>query len=449
MIGDLSLPQAKPFLFSDKHMIRLDFSDLDQIPAEHGLSEAERRSLAPRLPDYLAKIAARNQGFYSEAVLADDALIERIGQFVQAARGKFDQIVVLGIGGSSLGPIALRDAFKNPFVPTKPELLVLDNIDPDLIAEATKALDLRRTLFLTISKSGGTPETVSQYFYFLDQVQSAGLAAKDHFVFVTDPQKSFLLEEAHRLEITCFPIPSNVGGRFSVLTAVGLLPAALIGIDISKLLAGALTMQKKFLSEDAQENLPFTLAAIQYLLLQKGKTQNVIYPYAQKLFRVGDWCRQLIAESTGKRHAENGDEVFAGITPIASLGATDQHSQNQLYFEGPNDKLFLFLEVENFASTVDIPLPDQDDERFAYLKNTDFQTLLNLEKAGTAGALTKVGRPHVTIKLPRIDEEHLGAIFLLFEGATAFLGEFLGINAFDQPGVELSKNITRELLLKR
>jgi len=217
-----------------------------------------------------------------------------------------------------------------------------------------------------------------------------------------------------------------------------------MGINIRGLLRGAREMRELFLSENAEKNMPFELATIQYLLLQKGKNMNVMYSYSHKLFRMADWFRQLLAESTGKRYNEKGEEIFAGITPIASLGATDQHSQNQLYFEGPNDKLFLFLETESFNHTIPIPAPDTED--FSYLQETDFGALLRLEKQGTEGALTKVNRPHLTIKMDKISEENIGAFFLLLEGATAFLGEFLEIDAFDQPGVELSKDITKELL---
>lgn len=429
-------------------MITLDTAALEQIDNKHGLSKAEQESQSGKISSFLGKIKVRNQGFFSDEILKDADLVKDILKYTAAVKGKYEYLVLLGIGGSALGPIALQTAFGKLYAKSTPELIVLDNIDPDMIAEAESHIDLKKTLFLVISKSGGTPETISQYFYFLRQITAAGLDKKEHFVFITDPTKSFLLDESNKHEVRMFPLPSNVGGRFSVLTAVGLLPAALLGIDIRKLLAGAIEMRERFLSEEYAENLPFRLASIQYLLLQKGKSQHVLYPYSQKLFRIGDWCRQLIAESTGKRFAEDGKEINAGITPIASLGATDQHSQNQLYFEGPNDKFFIFFEVSSFRDTIKIPLPDTNDPHYDYLKNADFGKLLSLEKAGTAGALSQVDRPHITIKLPQIDEANIGEIFMLFEGATAFLGEFLGINTFDQPGVELSKNITKELLLK-
>lgn len=425
-------------------MLTLNTSSLSQISSSDGILEAELSTQSGKITKYLEKIHTRKQGFYSDEVLKNEKLVKDIQEYANSVKGKYDAIVLLGIGGSSLGPIALREAFGNLATGTKPKLHVLDNIDPDYIAEVEATLHLDRTLFLVITKSGGTPETVSQYLYFSQKVEHIGFERKDHFVFITDPEKGLLREDAKKMGIPSFPIPDNVGGRFSVLSAVGLVPAALLGIDIVKLLQGARDMREKFLSENMEENLPFRFAAIQYLLREKGKYQNVIYPYSQKLFRIGDWFRQLLAESTGKKYSESGEEIFTGITPIAALGATDQHSQNQLYFEGPNDKFFIFLAVEKYQNTVNIP----EDDRIEYLKGVDFGKLLQIEMEGTKGALTEVDRPHVTITIPKIDEESIGEIFILLEGATAFLGEFLEIDAFDQPGVELSKNITKELLLK-
>lgn len=424
-------------------MLTLNTSSLSTIDAKHGVSPLELNALASRLPEYIEKIHTRNQGFYSNDVLKNTDFVKEILAFAGAVEEKYESIVILGIGGSSLGTIALRDAFGHSRAGTFPECIVLDNVDPDLIAETLETLELEKTLFLVISKSGGTPEILSQYFFFADALQKAGLEEKDHFVFITG-KTGILREAADKKDILTFPVSENVGGRFSVLTAVGLLPAALMGINIHELLAGAQEMRDLFLEKNPEKNMPFQLASIQYALLRKGKSINVMYPYAHKLFRVADWFRQLLAESTGKRYSENGKEIFTGLTPIAALGATDQHSQNQLYFEGPNDKFFLFVQTENFENTVNIPTPN--DDRIAYLKNIDFTKLLHTEMEGTKGALSEVNRPHVTISLSEISEKNIGALFLLLEGATAFLGEFLNINAFDQPGVELSKNITRELL---
>ena len=328
----------------------------------------------------------------------------------------------------------------------KKKLHVLDNIDPALVTEVQDVIQLERTLFIVVTKSGGTPETLSQYMYFRNLCNNANLEAKDHFVFITDPEKGFLRKVANEEGIITFDVPPNVGGRFSVLTAVGLLPAKLIGIDIEELLEGARDMRDAFKSENGDENTPFKLATIQYLLYKKGKSMNVLTPYAQKLIRLSDWDRQLLAESVGKKKNNDGETVNVGITPVNALGATDQHSQSQLYNEGPNDKLHLFIKVNNMGMDVAIPMIYSEEESLQYLKDISFNKLIHTEMEGTVGALTKNDRPSVTLEVEEVNARALGELFLLFEGATAFLGEFFNINAFDQPGVELSKNITKQLL---
>jgi glucose-6-phosphate isomerase len=212
------------------------------------------------------------------------------------------------------------------------------------------------------------------------------------------------------------------------------------------LLAGTRSMRDRFLSTDFDTNLPFQIATIQYLLGNKGKTINVLMPYAQKLIRFADWYRQLLAESIGKKLNSQGDEVNVGLTPINALGATDQHSQNQLYNEGPNDKLIMFIEVEKFSHDPKIPNLYPQNTSLAYINNIGFTKLLNTEKKGTEQSLCKNDRPNLTIKIDQINAFTLGELFMLFEGATAFLGEYFKVNAFDQPGVELSKILTREML---
>lgn len=425
-------------------MLTLNTESLNAIDNNHSVTDDQIAAKNDLIRDFLEKIEARDQGWYADEVIANGDLVDEIQGFVLECEGKYDHIVILGIGGSALGPICLREALLQD-TEGKPELLVIDNIDPDYLIRMSDQLDLSRTLFLVTSKSGGTPETVAQYLYFKDEIEQEGLAITDHMVFITDPEKSFLLEQSEELGIKYFAIPPNVGGRFSALTPVGLLPFALCGGDIESLLSGAIDMRDQFLSEDIENNSPFALATIWHQLAQKGKSNIVLYPYVQQLFRFGDWSRQLIAESTGKIDSE-GNNV--GLTPIASLGVTDQHSQNQLYFEGPNDKQFVMIAVKQFEYRVDIPLPDSLTDKFSYLQNCDFGKLLKTEMLGTIGALNEQDRPNITIEVDHVDAWHLGALFFLFEAATAFVGEYMQIDAFDQPGVELSKNITRDLLLQ-
>lgn len=381
------------------------------------------------IADYLEKIHARKQGFYE--CIDDHSVIEKINTYAATTANKYDHIVILGIGGSALGAICLQQSLTHIF--KAPKLHVIDNIDPILIKELEDITELPKTLFIVITKSGTTPETLAQYFYFRDKVDQAKLDPKEHFVFITDPTKGTLREITSKDQIPTFDIPENIGGRFSVLTAVGLLPAKLLGLDIKKLIDGAKSMRDKFLSQNIEENLSYQIATIQNQLAQNGKNITVLMPYAQKLIRFADWYRQLLAESIGKENK--------GLTPINSLGVTDQHSQSQLYNEGPNDKLIIFIEVENLGPQIKIPhlLPN---------KELTFNTLLQIEKDATAASLTKNNRPNFTIKLDSVTEESLGELFMLFEGSIAFLGEFYNINAFDQPGVELSKQITKEALAK-
>ncbi len=431
-------------------MISLNLENLYGVAGEHGLSAAEISEQSGKIEGFLTKFEARDQGFYQ--IVDDAGLIERVKSYADSQKGKFEDIVILGIGGSALGTICLQQSLKHLFENqrrgrTVPRMHVLDNVDPTLIKEIDDVIDYQRTLFIVVTKSGGTPETLSQYFYFRSRCDEQGLATKDHFAFITDPEKGLLRKIAKEEGITAFEVPPNIGGRFSVLTAVGLVPAALIGIEIEKLMTGAQKIRDQFLDNNFENNLPFQLATIQYLLAEKGKVMNVLMPYSQRLIRFADWYRQLLAESIGKALNEKGETANVGLTPINALGATDQHSQSQLYNEGPNDKFFMFIEVKNVGPAVKIPNLYPEDETVSFLNDVDFGQLLNTEKKGTAMALTHNDRPNLTIEIDEVNAETLGELFMLFEAATTFLGEHYGINAFDQPGVELSKTLTKQLLL--
>ncbi len=413
-------------------MIQIDF---ENVFCEGTLTRSEFEQAGDRLAGFLENIQQKDQGFYQifsdESFLAE---VDRIKEFSASVKGKYDDIVICGIGGSALGTIALRDALGS-FIPQKPRLHVLENVDPEVISDISDSLDLKRTLFVVISKSGGTAETLSQYLYFQKIVSDAGLMMKDHFVVITG-ETGFLRLGVDTHKLTRFSVPENVGGRFSVLTSVGLLPAALMGWDVDALLDGGEEMAQLFMSTDFDQNLSFQLAAAQFLT---QKNTHVLMPYSTKLRSVSAWFAQLLAESTGKEGK--------GFTPIGSTGATDQHSQLQLFAEGPNDKLILFVEVQKFRKDMDIPVVS-DHKNTAFLKKVSFGKLLNTELAGTRASLTEKKRPNLSISIDSISEETLGALFMLFEGATAFLGEFLEIDAFNQPGVERSKELTRAYLTK-
>lgn len=418
-------------------MITLNYDNLFKIDDAHGLSKNDFLEYENKVKEFLNKIENRNQGFYK--IVDDETAVEKIEKYTQKVKGKFNHVVVLGIGGSALGAICLKKSLKHLFenelkAKTAPRLHVLDNIDPALISEIDDVIDYEKTLFIVISKSGGTPETLALYFHFREIFKRKNLDLKKHFVFITG-HAGFLRDQSEKHEIETFEIPENVGGRFSVLTAVGLLPSSLIETDIRAILKGAREMRDYFTDTDFEKNMPFKIALIQYLLGEKGKAINVLMPYSQRLTGFADWYRQLLAESIGKKET-------VGLTPVNALGATDQHSQSQLYNDGPNDKFLMFIKVNNMGPEIKIPA----DESAAYLKNVSLTKLLHTEMRGTIDSLTKNNRPNITFEIPQVDEYHMGALFMLFEGATAFLGELYQINAFDQPGVELSKKITKQLL---
>ncbi len=421
-------------------MLQLDLQNCFNLSSAHGLAETEFRNSEKNIESLLTKIKQRGQGFYE--VIDDQAMIDEVVAFAESVKGQYTDIAICGIGGSALGPITLRDAFTSSLEDSSPKLHVLENIDPDFLGEALAHFNLSSTLFLVVSKSGGTPETLAQYMFFRNEVDKAGLDPADHFVFVTDPEKSLLLEVSKKEGIRTFPIASNVGGRFSVQTPVGLLPAALIGVDIKELIKGMQDMRDSFLNTNFDQNIPFQLSVVQIGASEKGKSQNIIMPYHTKLRQFGAWCVQLIAESTGKFKP---DGTSVGITPIPSLGVTDQHSQVQLFAEGPNDKLIVFIKVETFSQDLEIPVLI-DHEKTNFMSGKSFKDLLHAEQQATADALTENDRPNITITIPELTPYYLGQLFMLFEGATAFLGEFFEIDAFNQPGVERGKVLTREIL---
>jgi len=415
------------------HMITLDL--------KNAIKEKEISKKANLIKNFLDKIEKRKQGFYK--VLDDKNVIKEINDFTKRVKGKYEDIVVLGIGGSALGTICLQKVLRHPNPARKqsPHLHILDNIDPTVIKAVEENINLKKTLFIVISKSGDTAETFVQYLYFNQKVLDKKLDPKNHFVFITG-EKGMFRTQLKKENIPTFSVPENVGGRFSVLTNVGLLPAKLIGIDIEKLLEGAKEMRRKFLSASIKENTPFRLALTQYLLEKKGKKINVLFPYYDEFSHLNNWYIQLLSESIGKKGK--------GITPVSAIGVKDQHSQLQLWNEGPNDKLIMFLEVEKFKNDMLIPNHHKNipELKKFFKKQFSFLNLMKLEKQGTEASLTHHKRPNLTIKTDEVSEKTLGELLMLFECSIAFLGEFYSINAYNQPGVELSKKITKQLLQK-
>lgn len=378
----------------------------------------------------------KQQGFvdlpYNKTIITE--IQTKIARF----KNKFDTIVVLGIGGSMLGVQTVVDAL---YFDDKIKIICLDNIDPFVMQKKTEKLNLSKTIFLVQTKSGGTPETIAQYLHFEQKINEAKLKIENHFLFVTDPEIGYLRKLANiNPNITALEIPSNVGGRFSVLTPIGLLISELLGLDGQRLLDGAKNSLEKQRSEAMQ------LAKIQVELNKIGVNQNVLMPYSSRLGTVARWYIQLLSESIGKEFDLNGNTVHTGITPIPALGATDQHAQMQLFKEGPNNKLLIFIKVEDHK--FELAIANNIPTGFEYLQNKTFNQLLQAELEGTQKSLTESGRPNLEIVMPEVNEYYLGAMFMILELSVAYIGELLDIDAFNQPGVERSKILAREVLEK-
>jgi glucose-6-phosphate isomerase len=374
--------------------------------------------------------------------------------YAGAVRGSYDAVCVVGIGGSALGAWAIDCALRGPhpvqpeFSKKNPRLVILDNVDPAFVGAALASMDPKRTLVTVIAKSGATAETVSTFLIVREWLRrKLGRRAKERIVAVTSAGKGDLAVLAEREQYRTFEIPANVGGRFSVLSPVGLVPAALIGVDIRKILKGAARMTHLAWQENLKENIALYAALCHWLVWNTGrKPIQVAFPYSNQLWGTAFWFRQLWAESLGKAKSRAGDTVNVGQTPVAALGTTDQHSQVQLYIEGPNDKVLTFWAVDKPREEGRIPKTEMGLEAFDYLAGQSLAKLIDAERRSTEAALTEAGRPNCTFTLERVDEEHLGAFFQALEFETAFMGELLGINAFDQPGVEAGKQYTFGLM---
>jgi len=420
------------------------------IGAEHGVSQEELESIIPSINDAFAEIDGKKDskelGFAKLPYETDNA--KKIVEMGKEIAKRSNDFVVVGIGGSALGNIALHKALNHPWYNhlskkdrnDRPRIFVTDNIDPDFLKSLFDVLDLEKTFFNVITKSGDTAETMSTFFVFMDHMKKTfkGKDISSHFTATTSLTKGNLLKIAQKEGFDILEIPDDVGGRFSVLSNVGLLSLATSGIDIEELLAGARDMDEFCNNSDIWENPALMSAALQYLMYRKGKPMSVLMPYSNALKEFADWYAQLWAESLGKKVNKNGDEVFVGPTPIKALGATDQHSQVQLYREGPNDKVVTFISVQKHNDELKIPKCIEKMD-ISYLCGHSVGELLHVEEKSTELSLTKSLRPNCKITIPEVRPYYLGALIYYYELQTAYAGELFNINTYDQPGVEEGK----------
>jgi glucose-6-phosphate isomerase len=441
--------------------LEIDFNMMMRpLPDEReGLEEEDIEKLMPLLQAIGSQLGEeREQGRVPFLTIPfETSLPSQIKKYVQKNKTWAENFVVLGIGGSALGAKALHEALCHPHYNLLsrtmrkgyPRLFVADNVDPDGFKALLDILEVRKTLFNVISKSGGTGETMSQFLIIRDLLKKrlGARKEKDHLVITTDPAEGALRKISEMEQFPSFEIPPALGGRYSVLSAVGLLPAAMCGIDIEELQAGARDMAARCQSSSPWENPAYGCACLSFLSYkQNKKTIRVFMPYADALKGLGEWFCQLWAESLGKRVNNKGREIWNGQTAVTALGARDQHSQLQLYLEGPSDKVFTFLGIRNYASLMPLPKIYSKIEGLSYLGGHSLNRVIQAEMEATRLALAQKGRPSLTITLPKINPFTIGQLIYLWELETYICGHLMGVNPLDQPGIERGKVLTYAFL---
>ena len=459
-----------------KNDIRIDISRsrASAVGSTHGITAAELRGIRSQVRRAHEVLVAdriqKRYGFYD--------LYRKEGVFksLQKAAKRFlaagcDNLVVLGIGGSALGTTALANALKPPFYNLlsarerkgRPRVFVMDNVDPVTFRRMMRMCQPDRTVYNVVSKSGSTAEIATQMMIVIHALQRrlGKAAVKDHLVVTTNPRgavdeqgrpvTSLLHDVADAYGLEEFAVPYNVGGRFSVFSPVGMFAAAMLGLDIGAMRAGCRAMDRRCSRPDLEKNPAYLRASVQYLAYKKpkAKVMSVMMPYADSLRDVADWYRQLWAESLGKRLSLDKRQVYSGQTPIKALGVTDQHSQVQLYCEGPNDKIINVIEVERFDETLRIPPALKSIAAFDYLRGKTMNDLMDCELHGTIDALTACRRPVSRISLPEVNAYTVAQLIYMFEVETAMAGRLFNVNAFDQPGVEQGKINARARMTKK
>ncbi|MFU2157756.1 glucose-6-phosphate isomerase [Caldisericum sp. AR60] len=431
--------------------MKIDFTNIfSENIGEHGVNRNEIFKKVELIKSVKKRIINKiNDDFYP-LTLPDEMLKEvyEINNYASYIREKFDNLVVIGMGGSILGNELLHysvNGIYSNFVKPK-KVYFIDNIDPETNLTLIQTLDLKKTFFNIITKSGSTSETLLNLLLLVDILKKEGLNPKEHFLFTTDPEKGLLRKLSNELEIKTYPIHPKVGGRYSVLSHVGLFSAAFEEINIEKLLLGAKERKEKFLNKEPIENSEMLFALTQYKFFkEKDVNINVIFSYSDGLEYLGKFYEQLLAESIGKKFSRDGKEIYAGITPVVARGPYHQHSTLQLFMEGPYDKLIIFVVPKKFRKDADI-YNSLGYLELDFLTGKHYSELLLNEYIATKMALTQNGRPNVSIEIEKIDEENLGRLIYFMELEVLALGELLNINPIDQPSVEIGKRFTHALM---
>lgn len=426
-------------------MIGLNYTNMmSDVPGDGGLDSSALDGLTNEARRAHEEITGRKRPglAFMDLITQDTSGIKEHAAYI---RESADDLLLLGIGGSALGPKAILDALSplHNLRKKNPRVFIYDNVDPSTLNAILEVINIEKTVVNVITKSGSTAETMASFMVLYEKMRaSVGDSAKERFVLTTDPEAGNLRQIASEFGMRTLEIPPGVGGRYSVLSPVGLLLLEVIGVNSDELLRGARDMHEACREPDISKNPAYLFSSLIYLMLRdSGKSITVLIPYSDALRSLSEWFCQLWSESLGKGGK--------GLTPYHSVGTTDQHSQLQLWMEGPPDKVVVFIKPEDYGSDVRIPEVFGNMEGIGYLGGKSMGSLISAEEEATELGLTNAGRPNMTITVPRIDAYHLGQLFYFFELATVFTGLMLGIDPFDQPSVEESKNFTYGIMGKK
>lgn len=419
-------------------MIEINFTNImEDTLGDKGISREEIDALRPEIERVRESLIKREWSdlAFIDLPSFDTSEIKKIAEWV---RSDTDDFLLLGIGGSALGPKTILEAL-SPFhnYRKKPRVFICDNVDPTTLSHVISIINKEKTTVNVITKSGSTAETMALFMILFNEIPNI----KDRLIATTDPEKGNLREISLSMGLKSLPIPPGVVGRYSVLSPVGLLLAEVIGIDSKEILKGARDINDRCLEPDVWKNPAYMFGTLLYLMEKRKRNINIIMPYADGLKSLSEWFCQLWAESLGKDGY--------GITPYPSVGTIDQHSQLQLWMDGPDDKVVIFVRIKDYKSDIKIPEVFQDIEGISYLGGHFLSELIKSEAESTELALSKRKRPNMTISIPAVDPYHLGQVFQFFEIVTAFTGLLYNINPFNQPGVEEGKNFTYGIMGKK
>jgi len=443
-------------------MIKFNYRNIcqDKIGEENGLD------IEQKFNEYQGRISEIITGLYENkdergawkkwmSSADDEDTLWYINEFAAQVKDKYENMLVLGIGGSSLGGKAISHALLKPYwnsLTTEqrngyPRIFFIDNVDPDELNGLLDILDLKKTLVNIITKSGDTTEIMAVYMIIKDRMKKeCDDNYRESIVCTTDRNTGILRHLASQEGYKTFEVPDDVGGRYSVFSSVGLLPFAIMGLDIKELLRGVKDADAICQNKDIRQNIVAQNALIHYLMeKEKGKKITVMMPYSARLKYLPEWFSLLWAESLGKEFDIFGNKVNTGLTPLKAEGVTDQHSLLQLFNEGPNDKVINFIRVEEFDTMLQIPNIFQYTG-LGYLSAKTINELMNAEANSTRVSVTDYQKPNVTITIPKINEYYLGQLFYMLMMQTAITGALYNINPFDQPGVEQCKNYIYALM---